>query len=144
MAEQGRQGRERLLQDRLDSIEKERTDAKDQLNRERLMRVTSEVIDTITSPEFVEKMRQARISADEGGGLEAAARLLSIDGLREVGVDIPADFRLTSRVFEDRTTGFKFELTDPLIRPGGLEPLGWGGCAGGGGLTFCGCGGFST
>ena len=130
--------KERMLQDKL-------TDAKGQLDRERLMRVSSEVINTITSPEFVEKMRKARISANEGGGLEEAAKLLSIDGLREAGVDIPTDFRLTSRVFEDRATGFKLELKSDLrtSRPG-TEPLGWGACAGGGGLTFCGCGGFST
>ena len=118
--------------------------AKEQLDRARLIRITGEVIETITSPEFVERMRQARAAADEGAGMNAAAELLSLEGLRNAGVEIPADFRLTSRVFEDRAAGFRLELNSDIgvIRPD--EPLGWGGCAGGGGLSFCGCGGFST
>ncbi len=129
--------KERLLQDRVQQ-------AKDQLDRERLMRVTGQVIETITSPAFVERMRKARQAADEGCELDTAADLLSIKGLRDAGVDIPEDFRLTSRVFEDREQGFRLELnSDARLGPGG-SPLGWGGCAGAGGLTFCGCGGFST
>lgn len=134
---------ERELQAELDRVEDERRNAKGQLDRERLLRVTNDVVQTITSPRFVESMRQARREADEGAGLETAADLLSIDGLRGAGVDIPDDFRMTSRIFEDREQGVRFELrpipTDPTIRP----PE-WGGCAGAGGLSFCGCGGFST
>jgi hypothetical protein len=131
-----------MWRDKLNDIEKARTDAKGQLDRERLLRVTNEVIETITSPDFVERMRQARMSADKGGGMDEAAKLLSLEGLRAAGVDIPEDFRLTSRIFEDRATGFRLNIDD--LKVGGLEPLGWGACAGGGGLTFCGCGGFST
>jgi hypothetical protein len=139
------QEKETILRDKLEEIEQQRTYAKDQLDRERVMRVTNEVIETITSPGFVEKMRLARVSADDGGGLDEAAKLLSIDGLRDAGVDIPKDFRLTSRVFEDRTAGFKLELNSELSNVlGGRARVSWGGCAGAGGLSFCGCGGFST
>ena len=118
--------------------------AKDQLDRTRLLRVTGDVIETITSPEFVERMRRAREAADDGQGLTAAADLLSIEGLRQAGADIPKDFRLTSRVFEDRVQGLKIDiLSDPRPGPDG-DPLGWGVCAGIGSLTFCGCGGFSA
>lgn len=147
MAGEEKEIREKALsQSKLKALETEHLQVKGQLDRERLKIVTNSVVDTITSPEFVEKMRLARIEADEGGGLDTAANLLSIDGLRQAGVDIPKDFRLTSRVFEDRQTGFRLELkSDPKLKLGGEEPvLAWGACAGGGGLTFCGCGGFST
>lgn len=132
------------LESKLQSAEKERDYVKGQLDRERLLRVTNELIDTITAPEFVEKMRKARVSADAGKGMDAAADLLSIDSLRKAGVDIPKDFRMTSRVFEDLEAGVKIEQRLPF--PGGpdIDPLGWGACGGAGGLSFCGCGGFST
>ena len=134
------QDREQRLQARLAQLE-QRVAATGQLDRERLMQISADVIRTITEPAFVERMGQARIAADEGAGFDAAARLLSIDGLREAGVDIPADFRMTSRIFEDRVEGSRFEIQSPL-EPGDILPA-FGACAGAGGLTFCGCGGFS-
>lgn len=133
------------LESRMTEIEAERRDVKGQLDRDRLMRVTSEVVETITSPEFIERMRKAREQADNGEGMDAVAKVLSLDGLRDAGADIPKDFRLTSRVFEDKVRGERFEI-GPIFDPRGpvTDPLGWGACAGGGGLTFCGCGGFST
>jgi hypothetical protein len=92
-------------------------------------------------------MRRARIQADGGGAIEDAAQLLSIKGLRDAGAEIPDDFRLTSRVFEDREQGFKITLEGDPARPpiSGVDPrIAWGACGGAGGLTFCGCGGFST
>ncbi len=133
------------LESRLDVIEAERREVKGQLDRDRLLRVTSEVVETITSPEFIERMRKAREQADNGDGMDAVAKVLSIEGLRDAGAEIPKDFRLTSRVFEDKVRGERFEIRptfDPNIPT--MDPLGWGACAGGGGLTFCGCGGFST
>jgi hypothetical protein len=141
-------GKEGLLQGQVDALDAERLNVKDQLDRERLRRVTSDVIDTITSPEFVEKMRLARISADEGGGLDAASKLLSLDGLRGAGVDIPKDFRLTSRVFEDRAAGFNLELNSGQLGGRALPSAlvrarpDWGACAGAGGFGHCGCAGF--
>jgi hypothetical protein len=132
---------ERMLEESLGRLEHQRRETKDQLDRERLTRVTSDLIKTITAPAFIESMRVARERADGGASVESAADLLSISALRRAGLDIPEDFRMTSRVFEDRSTGFRLELKEPI---GGMEPLGWGACAGGGGLTFCGCGGFST
>lgn len=132
------------LQNKLVEKDKDRLAAKEELDRERLLRVTGDLIETITSPAFVEKMRQARLSADSGDGMDTAAKLLSIDGLREAGVDIPADFRLTSRVFEDRVEGLRFESNIAELRSDALGGLAWGACGGAGGLTFCGCGGFST
>ena len=129
------------LEANLAAIETQRIEAKGQLDRERLTRVTSDLIETITSPEFIENMRVARKEADAGAGMDVASELLSINALRRAGVDIPNDFRMTSRVFEDKSDGFRLEIKD-LGDIGG--PLSWGACGGAGGLTFCGCGGFST
>ncbi len=132
------------LETRLETLDDERREVKGQLDRERLLRVTSEVVETITSPEFIERMRKAREQADNGEGMDAVSKVLSLDGLREAGANIPKDFRLTSRVFEDKIRGERIEI-GPIIggRIPEMDPLGWGACAGGG-LTFCGCGGFST
>ncbi|MDB2530658.1 hypothetical protein N9X46_08080 [Paracoccaceae bacterium] len=92
------------------------------------------MIETITSPEFVAKMRQAREEAEKDGGYEAIAKILSLEGLRAAGAKIPEDFRLTSRIFEDKVSGQRFEIS-PINDPDGplqpYDPLGWGACAGG-------------
>ena len=133
------------LAERYIAVGEEKLIAKRELDRERLVRVTNSLIETITSEGFVEKMRVARLQADSGAGMDTAADLLSIASLREAGLDIPDDFRMTSRVFEDREAGLRIEKFDHLnMDPIDIDPLGWGACGGAGGLTFCGCGGFST
>jgi hypothetical protein len=135
--------REEAAKQQLDELDEQRANVKNQLDRERLVRVTGSVIETITSPAFVEKMRQARKAATEGAGMDAAAEFLSLEGLRAAGADIPPDFRMTSRVFEDRVEGLRTEIR--AAAPGPNDPVPqWGGCAGAGGLTFCGCGGFQV
>jgi hypothetical protein len=136
--------REASLRAELGARESERQSVKDRLDRERLTRVTSEMIQAMTSPEFVERVRSARDAADKGAGMEVAAQLLSVEELRRSGVDVPDDFRMTSRVFEDLERGTRIVVSDiPTV--GDFDPtVAWGGCAGGGGLSFCGCGGFST
>jgi hypothetical protein len=135
--------REEAAKQQLDGLDQQRANVKNQLDRERLVRVTGSVIETITSPVFVEKMRQARKAAAEGAGMDAAAEFLSLEGLRAAGADIPPDFRMTSRVFEDRAEGIRTEIR--AAAPGPNDPVPqWGGCAGAGGLTFCGCGGFQV
>ena len=98
------------------------------------MAATNTVIETITSPEFVAKMRQAREEAEKDGGYEAIAKILSLEGLRAAGAKIQEDFRLTSRIFEDKVSGQRFEIS-PINDPDGplqpYDPLGWGACAGG-------------
>ena len=107
----------------------EKAELKGQLDRDRLMAATNTVIETITSPEFVEKMRQAREEAEKDGGYEAVAKILSLEGLRAAGAKIPEDFRLTSRIFEDKVSGQRFEIS-PINDPDGplqpYDPLGWG------------------
>lgn len=132
------------LQRKLQSIEAEKAMVKDQLDRERLVKVTNSVIETITSPKFIERMRAVREKAANGEGLDEVGKLLTLDGLRAAGADIPDDFRLTSRVFEDKVSGLRFEVNPVPKGIPDVSPLGWGACAGGGAATVCGCGGFST
>ena len=132
-----------VLRQKMEQLDAARTEVKGQLDRERLAAVTSNVIETITSPEFIEKMRAAREKASDSDGMTVVSKLLSLDGLRRAGAEIPDDFRLTSRMFEDKASGTRIVVDNEIRKPAGAT-LGWGACAGAGGLTFCGCGGFST
>ncbi len=127
---------EQKLVDRLDEIEQSRLATQVELDRQRLIRVTQEVIETITSPEFVGKMRMVRARVDGGEDISTvAAQLLSLDSLREAGVNIPEGFRLTSRVFEDSSTGLRIEIKDKGSDPTSLR-ANMGGCICGGSGGF--------
>jgi hypothetical protein len=140
--ERNKSEKEQELHDQLEQKDKERQSVKDQLDRERLLRVTGDVIKAITAPAFVEKMRLARVEFEAGKGLDVGAKILSIEGLREAGVDIPTDFRLTSRVFEDHVEGTRLEIKSEKS-PGPELGASWGACAGAGGpLISCGCAGW--
>lgn len=135
---------ERLNQ-RYNEIEQERGEIKSQLDRDRLTKATTSVVEAITSAPFIERMREFRERAARGDvALEEVSQLLSVDGLRAAGAELPDDFRLSSRTFEDFQTGTRID-----IRPGnvigdiGMAPQ-WGACAGGGAATVCGCAGGST
>lgn len=132
------------LHRRMSELDAERETVKNQLDRERLTRATNSVIETITSPEFVQKMREFRERAAAGEiEPEQISQLLSIEGLREAGAELPDDFRLSSRTFEDLESGTRIEIK-PGRLPGDLSPVAWGACAGGGAATVCGCAGGST
>jgi hypothetical protein len=129
----------------LEKQDQERKDTKRELDRERLIRVTAGVIDTITSPEFVERMRLAQLELQRGGGMEAAAKLLSLDALRQSGAEIPDDFRLTSRIFEDPANGLRVEYKSEVSSSNVDMQTAWGACAGAGGpLIGCGCSGWQV
>lgn len=115
----------------------------------RLRKVTDEMIDAITSPPFVEAMRKLREAAP-ASRLSEGAKLLSTDALRKAGVPLPKDMLISSRYFEPDSgkviDGGDFKMGQPpASAPGGEAAPGIGGCACGGGLTFCGgAGGSST
>ena len=112
-----------------------------QIDRERLTTITNSLIQTITSPKFIERMRQFRERAGANPDLGAAADLMSLESLRSAGAELPADFRLTSRVFEDGETGLKLDIKSGELQTEGGPILKWGACAGGGAATVCGCAG---
>jgi len=62
------------IKDRLEKLDLEKAELKGQLDRDRLMAATNTVIETITSPEFVEKMHQARDEAEKDGGYKPLQR----------------------------------------------------------------------
>lgn len=136
---------QKSLESRIAGLDREKLLVKSQLDRERLTAITSNLIETITSPKFVENMRQFRERAAAGASFEDAANLLSIESLRSAGAAIPDDFRLTSRVFEDAESGMRVEIKPPRGF-GGIDDgtVAWGACAGGGAATVCGCAGGST
>ena len=132
------------LASKLIKIDEERDLVKRQLNRERLTEITSSIIETITSPQVIEKMKAFRESAEKGASYAEAGELMSLESLRAAGAKIPDDFRLTSRVFEDRETGLRVQLVPPVKFPDQSSPVEWGACGGAGAATVCGCAGGST
>lgn len=115
---------------------------------QRLRQITDEMINAITSPPFVEAMRKLREAAP-GARLSEGAKLLSTGALRDAGVPLPKDMLISSRYFEPDTgkviDGGDFKMGEiPKPAPGGQNAPGIGGCACGGGLTFCGGAGGST
>jgi len=135
---------EQALKGKLADLDNERLLVKQQLDRERLAAITTSLIETITSPAFIERMRQFRQKAHAGARFGDAADLMSLESLRAAGADVPDDFRLTSRVFEDRETGLRLEIEPPNLMGDTGPILRWGACAGGGAATVCGCAGGST
>ncbi len=81
---------------------------------------------------------------EEGLDFSEAGNIMSLESLKAAGASVPDDFRLTSRVFEDRELGLKIELIDPARRIGDTGTVAVGACGGAGGLSFCACGGGST
>lgn len=134
------------LNTRLTELDAERLVVKRQLDRDRLTKATASVVETITSPEFIERMRSFRERAATGVvTYEDVGEMLSLDTLRAAGADFPEDFRLTSRTFEDLESGLKIEIKPPWeTYGGGIPEVAWGACAGGGAATVCGCAGGST
>ncbi len=124
------------------------TDVSSQFDVARLRKITDDMINAITSPPFVEAMRKLREAAP-GARLSEGAKLLSVESLRAAGVPLPKDMLISSRYFEPDTgnviDGGDFRMGDlPKAGPGGEAAPGIGGCACGGGLTFCGGAGGST
>ena len=62
------------IKDRLEKLDLEKAELKGQLERDCLIAATNTVIETITSPEFVKKMRHARDEAEKDGGYQAVRR----------------------------------------------------------------------
>lgn len=119
----------------------------------RLKKITSQMIDAITSPPFVDAMRKLRAVPKEKR-LTEGARLLSPDNLRRQGAPLPADMRISSRYFEPGATPINVTregatlVDNPQLHnflPGGTPgTASIGGCACAGGLTFCGGAGGNT
>jgi hypothetical protein len=115
----------------------------DELDREQLRKIAGQLIATLTSPAFIEKLSEARKGAEtDGPAFDRMANLLSIEGLREAGVDIPPTFRMSSRTFEDKAAGIRLTSepdTKTTVDDKEIHPLGI--CGGAGFGHVCACGG---
>ena len=97
------------------------------VTRERLRKMTDEIIEAITSDEFMRRMNQLKTAPLEER-LETARGLLSVDGLRQAGVDLPEGMRVSSRYFEENVGTFEFGNSDVVAElqtaaPGFVEKL---------------------
>ncbi len=110
------------------------------------------MVDMITHPAFVAAMKNMKASP-VSKRREIGKETLTVDALRAQGVTIPRGMRLTTRYFEPGRPGFLEVDAAGVIKAGRIPKfdvgdLGgtvqWGGCACGGGLTFCGGAGGST
>ncbi|MBK5912434.1 hypothetical protein CCR85_13155 [Rhodothalassium salexigens] len=82
----------------------------DDLDPERLKAITSQMVEAITSPAYVEAMRKVKAASNDKR-LDEAMRRLTPKALREQGVRLPEDMRISSRYFEE---GFKpIEVGEP-------------------------------
>lgn len=134
-----------LLEVELKNLDNKRIKVKEQLSRDRLEKITNDIVTTISSPKFMKSMKLFREKAKEKDfDLAEAGNIMSIESLKAAGASIPDDFRLTSRVFEDSELGIRMKIDhfDPLKGIG--DTLAVGACGGAGGLTFCGCAGGSS
>lgn len=77
--------------------------ADEDLDPQRLRAITSEMVEVITSPAYVEAMRVMKSTSAEKR-LSEAMRRLTPEALREQGVKLPENMRISSRYFEP---GFK-------------------------------------
>ena len=125
-------------------------DPSNELNPLVMKEKSEEMIRIITHPGFVEAMRQVR-AAPVAERLAAGQRYLAPAALRAAGVPIPAEMRVSSRYFDDelRDRIVVGEMPKDILGLAGeadkFDPtVAVGGCACGGGLTFCGGAGGST
>ena len=103
------------------------------------------MINMITHPEFVasmKAMKETPLKMRKAFGEQN----LTVEALTAKGVEMPVGMRVTTRYFEPNKPDIieitpegkiiKTKIPKHIIGAGG--PLAWGGCACGGGLSFCG------
>ena len=81
------------------------------MSPEQLKKMTNEIVDALTSDEFMGRMRALRkVSAEER--IEMAEKLLNVEALGAAGVDLPEGMRVSSRYFEEDVGTFEFGNVD--------------------------------
>lgn len=92
----------------------------DRLDSDHLRDITSQMVEAITSPAYVEAMRAVK-SAPDDKRLEEALRRLTPEALRAQGVPLPTGMRISSRYFEEGIN--PIEVGDPAGGPNLLKEL---------------------
>ncbi|MFE4023243.1 hypothetical protein ACFXPZ_38600 [Streptomyces sp. NPDC059101] len=72
----------------------------EELQAEKIREITQQIVDIVTSPQFVEAVR-AVSSAPEDQRLLEGSRRLSPQALRQQGIELPDGMRMSSRYFEE-------------------------------------------
>jgi hypothetical protein len=114
----------------------------DDINAERLTKMTNELIAAISAPPFVAAMKELKVTPTDQR-LALASKRLTPTVLSAAGVKFPQGMRITSRYFEPGTPDI-IEVTDhgAVLRhvnslPGTGATAAWA-CACGGAATVCG------
>ncbi|MET4428497.1 hypothetical protein [Mycolicibacterium sp. 624] len=71
-------------------------------------------------PEFLAVLKEIQ-DAPEADRLKTAERLATVDNLRQRGVPIPDEFRLTTRYFENPTQSILSSVQVDTVRPPGAD-----------------------
>jgi hypothetical protein len=124
------------------------------INRAKVQKQMDEMLDMITHPAFVAAMKQMK-ETPVSDRRALAKHVLAVDTLKGAGVKMPRGMRVTTRYFEPGKTEAlqmspegrlsTIKLPQEMVaRAGKGGMVSWGGCACGGGLTFCGGAGGGT
>lgn len=115
------------------------------INADKVRKEMDAMIEMISHPEFVASMKAMKETPLKKRK-EFGEQNLTVDALKAKGVKLPDGMRVTTRYFEPNKPDI-IEITPEgkIIRTKNPKfPLGeggnvaWGGCACGGGLSFCG------
>lgn len=122
------------------------------INRRKVQKEMDALIEMITHPAFVAAMKEMK-ETPVAERRKLAKTSLALNTLKNAGVKMPRGMRVTTRYFEPgKTQAIQIspdgrlstvKLPKELVAGGG-GLVSWGGCACGGGLTFCGGAGGST
>jgi hypothetical protein len=125
------------------------------INADKVRKEMDVMIEMITHPEFVASMKAMKETPLKKRR-EFGEQNLTLKALKAKGIKLPDGMRVTTRYFEPNkpkiieiTPDGKISITKkPQFVIGNLigdaGTLAWGGCACGGGLTFCGGAGGGT
>lgn len=122
------------------------------IDRQKVKKEMDALIEMISHPAFVAAMKEMK-ETPVAERRTLAKDVLAMDTLKNAGVKMPRGMRVTTRYFEPgKTEAIQIspdgrlstvKLPKELVTGrGGL--VSWGGCACGGGLTFCGGAGGGT
>ncbi len=126
----------------------------DMINESKVKSEMGAMVEMLSHPAFVAAMKNMKATPIKKRRA-VGKKTLTVKALKAKGVPIPAGMRLTTRYFEPGRpgvveidpTGHPRITKNPRFPQSGIDGPGtvsWGGCACGGGLSFCGGAGGST
>jgi hypothetical protein len=99
----------------------------DMIDRGEAEEKLDQIVKVITSEEYINQLKKVREAPPEER-MQAGAKYLTPEALREAGVDVPEDLRMSSRLFDDQI-GKETEFGNPdaerpnvITNIAGLDP----------------------